>query len=761
MVLKPIRASGNTTPSTTSNKCSVVIGAKTVDDATVDSRNDAADNDSYDDDSDDDGEGYADFLAFLSTPTSSPNGSPNSSAVEKKKLIKEDNAVVEDEPVVVVVAKAERDEQQDMKEDEASSIDNIIIADDAPVSSKSSDESTTVDKKLVAEESSATTSTTTAPIAIEYFTKQATIDEANRAIEMRALAKQNMAPAHAHFDEINHATALERSAQIDEMIKAPRPAAVEYFTALDMDQKEKKRAAIADESMDKAPPAVEYFTKRAQDEKNRKAAEIEELKNNPPPPSAAGKHFQKVEEQRQVEIANMANEPAPVAIEYFTSKAKDEKDKNEKMLKELNENPPDASAATKHFAREEQRKEQEQEAMRSQVKSASSMAVVEPLPFDHFNKQGQAETEARAKAARELSESQMPIGIKHFTAKGDADKKARRAEARELSQREMSMAGRHFAKLAEEKEAASVTSGEAGAAEETMPAAIQHFTVADRAAKARKKAEIELLKENPPPLSAGQEYFTSMDRDAKDKKAVEIQALKDNPPVASTAAQHFAKREEERKVVAEAAVNEPAPQAIEYFTNKANVEKSERALMLKELNDNPPEASAATKHFAQEKQKKEQEMEAARAQAVKSSSGAVVEPLPFDHFTKLGEKEVADRAQASKKLAESQMPSAIKYFTAKGAEDKKTREAELRELSQQSQSMAGRHFAAIAAEKEEAKKVSGSQSGDVEAMPAAIQHFTVMAREESMRKKEVLKSLKNNPPEVSTGVAHFNPELSQ
>jgi len=60
----------------------------------------------------------------------------------------------------------------------------------------------------------------------------------------------------------------------------------------------------------------------------------------------------------------MQNEPAPVAIEYFTTKAAEEKSKRDLMLKEMNESPTEASVATQYFERQESIKAAEIEAAR-------------------------------------------------------------------------------------------------------------------------------------------------------------------------------------------------------------------------------------------------------------------------------------------------------------------------------------------------------------------------------------------------------------
>jgi len=162
-----------------------------------------------------------------------------------------------------------------------------------------------------------------------------------------------------------------------------------------------------------------------------------------------------------------------------------------------------------------------------------------------------------------------------------------------------------------------------------MPAAIQKFTLADRAKKEARRAALEEMKENPPPVAPGQEYFTAKMNEEKERKRAELQALRENPPPASVATEYFNKLHAQRQEELVAMANEPAPPAIEYFTQMAREEKSKRDLMLKEMNDKPVEPSAATKHFAEKEAEKKMEIEEARAAIRKkvlegSSSRALV-----------------------------------------------------------------------------------------------------------------------------------------
>ena len=134
----------------------------------------------------------------------------------------------------------------------------------------------------------------------------------------------------------------------------------------------------------------------------------------------------------------------------------------------------------------------------------------------------------------------------------------------------------------------------------------------DREKKAEKRASLQEMKENPPPIPDGIDYFTTKANEERERKAAELAELKANPPPASVATEYFAKKESQRRLEIEAMMNEPAPAAIEYFTNKAREEKSKRDLMLKEMNENPPEPSVATQHFDMMQAKKEADIMAAR-----------------------------------------------------------------------------------------------------------------------------------------------------
>eukprot|EP00579_Thalassiosira_antarctica_P006838 CAMPEP_0201901750 /NCGR_PEP_ID=MMETSP0902-20130614/54595_1 /ASSEMBLY_ACC=CAM_ASM_000551 /TAXON_ID=420261 /ORGANISM="Thalassiosira antarctica, Strain CCMP982" /LENGTH=862 /DNA_ID=CAMNT_0048435721 /DNA_START=211 /DNA_END=2799 /DNA_ORIENTATION=- len=635
---------------------------------------------------------------------------------------------------------------------------------------------------LMSDEASVTSNLSlhsSAPIAVEYFTKKAAIDLERNTIEMRRLSLANMSASHRYFDQRTQDDAIKHAAEVQELIEAPRPAAIEYFTLKEMEAKSKRQLAIEEASDVPAAMAVHFFTEKARIEKERKAAEIRAIKENPPPPSLAGQHFEKVNEARKIEIEEMMNEPAPMAIEYFTQKARDEKQRQELAMKASDEIPYESSVATQHFTNQQVKKAQEMDALRSQVKDKEQ---VEPLPVDYFTKLGDAETAAKAKSSRELAESQMPVGIAYFTAKGEEDKIAHEEEQRQLSEETMSVATRHFHNRAEAASLASLGSEQT----EVMPAAIQHFTMADRVLKEKKRKEIREMNDSPPEMSSGQAYFTNkmraeLERQAAEiqamkdppemssgqayftnkmraeleRQAAEIQAMKDNPPPASVAGQHFEKVGEQRAKEIEAMMNEPAPHAIEYFTQKAKDEKRKQELALKTANESPVVASLATLHFEEQERKKAAEIEVARSQTLTKEP---MEPLPFDYFSKQGEKETEAKAAAAWEVAEAQMPIGIAYFTAKAEQDKAIALAEFAEGNNDTMSVATQHFHAKAAE-EEAERIRAEEEEGPEIMHVAIQKFTMEAREETRKRREALEELKNSPVERSVGVAHFTPEV--
>jgi len=227
----------------------------------------------------------------------------------------------------------------------------------------------------------------------------------------------------------------------------------------------------------------------------------------------------------------------------------------------------------------------------------------------------------------------MPIAVYKFTKLVEEEKACKAEEVRLLSKSSASVATKHFARKVEEESLKSVS-----VETENMPAAIQHFTLADRAEKERRRTMIEEMKENPLPMSAGQDYFTKRDRAEKERKAAEIAAMKENPPPASVATEYFNKIESQQKLEIEARAKELAPAAIEYFFRKAKEEQRRAKETLKRLEEKTPEASVATAHFAALEKKKAEDIEAARSQ---TRSKDPMNPLPVDYFTKMGQRETA------------------------------------------------------------------------------------------------------------------------
>jgi len=506
-----------------------------------------------------------------------------------------------------------------------------------------------------------------------------------------------------------------------------------------------------------APLAVEFFTNKARMESEAKAAEIAALKENPPPPSAAGMHFAEVERKKKLEMEAMAKEPAPAAIEYFTRKAEEEKRMQEEEARKRSSNDGSAavaSVATRHFEKQKSVRAAEIEASRARV--VNDKTPDEVLPVDYFQKLGEAELAAKAKAQFDNASKEMPIGIRYFTAKGQEDKARALAKQQSLSNETMSAATRHFQKINDEKEATSLQDQ----TKEAMPAAIQKFTLAEYAARDKKKAEIREMHDNPPEMAVGTAYFTKMMNDSAAEKKAEIERLKANPPPASAAGQHFAKVESQRKLEMEALKKEPAPAAIEYFTNKAREEKrAQEEAMKRTTGDNAPiVASVATQHFEKQKSMKLQQMQSKRAMVQNKPSE---EALPIDYFTKLGDAETAARAQSRRDLAESHMPDAVRYFTDMAEEKKAAKLAEFEKGGGDGKNMsvATAYFNKLAAEKK-AEKARKAEKVP-ERMPMAIQKFTLAAEEERQKKKAALEQMKVNPPPVPVGVSHFTPDADQ
>jgi len=134
----------------------------------------------------------------------------------------------------------------------------------------------------------------------------------------------------------------------------------------------------------------------------------------------------------------------------------------------------------------------------------------------------------------------------------------------------MPAATKYFNMLALEKETERKRNAQKKQEQEHMPIAIQKFTVAEYVKKEKKNAKMRALRDNPPVMSPGTAYFANQMRDEKEHKRLKFQAMRDNPPPSSVTSEHFAKEPSKRQLEIEARGVEPAPIAIEYFTNKAN-----------------------------------------------------------------------------------------------------------------------------------------------------------------------------------------------
>ena len=117
------------------------------------------------------------------------------------------------------------------------------------------------------------------------------------------------------------------------------------------------------------------------------------------------------------------------------------------------------------------------------------------------------------------------------------------------------------------------------------------------------------MHDNPPQMAVGTAYFTKMMNNKLAEQKAEIESLQANSPPASAAGQHFEKLESQGKLEIEALMNEPAPAAIEYSTNKANEEKRAQEEAMKRTEDDPSNASVATQHFEKKKSVRLQQME--------------------------------------------------------------------------------------------------------------------------------------------------------
>jgi len=195
--------------------------------------------------------------------------------------------------------------------------------------------------------------------------------------------------------------------------------------------------------------------------------------------------------------------------------------------------------------------------------------------------------------------------------------------------------------------------------------------------------------------------------------------------------------------------NEPSSVAVEYFTRKAEEEKSKRNLTSEDYE--PP---LATKYFAEQEKKKAQEIEAARSQ---TRSLTPMESVPVDHFTRLGRQDTEEKARQAQELAEQSQPIAVKKFTQEGEVQKSMRALDTGLNA--NMSVATKYFHRL--EEDEKAARAEAQEGQKDMMPAAIQKFSTMAFEERAIKKAALEESISNPPPVPPGIAHFTPGLNE
>jgi len=222
----------------------------------------------------------------------------------------------------------------------------------------------------------------------------------------------------------------------------------------------------------------------------------------------------------------------------------------------------------------------------------------------------------------------------------------------------------------------------------------------------------------------------------------------------SIARQHFAKVESERQIKIEAMKNEPPPVAMDHFANQAKEKKRKSALLMKKV-----EPSMASQHF----EKKHLEKQASIRIQRRSVRNLVLEkepdkPLPVNHFTKLGEQDMEEKAKSQRELAHSVRPPGVAYFTDKAEDDKAKRLSQVYD-GHDGMSVATKYFNRLALEKETERKRNAQKKQEQEHMPIAIQKFTVAEYEKREKKKAEMQALRDNPPEMSPGTAYFTNQM--
>eukprot|EP00581_Thalassiosira_minuscula_P017733 CAMPEP_0183721758 /NCGR_PEP_ID=MMETSP0737-20130205/13925_1 /TAXON_ID=385413 /ORGANISM="Thalassiosira miniscula, Strain CCMP1093" /LENGTH=912 /DNA_ID=CAMNT_0025951809 /DNA_START=117 /DNA_END=2855 /DNA_ORIENTATION=+ len=397
---------------------------------------------------------------------------------------------------------------------------------------------------------SATDSTTSA----EYFKE---IEEAKKfelEIMLKALVEeQSRTPSAAEQAEI-----IQSPHENQQPIAS---ASTSYFKEIE-DAKNLELEMLLNEF---ASPSIENFPQKTNEEKIRtgnqtralasvgkKAANTKAQQDSPPPAAeiqahhdstaAAYEHFERLEESQKVQLQMLMNEPALPAIEHFNQNNANGENKGEELAKTLRSEDqlhPSASVATIYFAKLEDTKAIETEAARVAAREAAlerirTKAPVQPLPTNYFNTQYIKESEffknkdqaaledKKTRPALVYINKDAPISIKYFTIKAEKARLYREAERKRLAERRMSDAAWHFAKLAELSVIAST-----GEIEETMPVAIQHFTLDDRIAKEERRQALEYLKTHPPPMPAGIAHFNKHLVTGRERQVVEIESRDD------------------------------------------------------------------------------------------------------------------------------------------------------------------------------------------------------------------------------------------
>ena len=149
------------------------------------------------------------------------------------------------------------------------------------------------------------------------------------------------------------------------------------------------------------------------------------------------------------------------------------------------------------------------------MESAKSIATIH---FERLEKQMKDEKQA-ARAQQEVVDDnsvldeahnyRLPIAIRKMTAKAQEKKIQRQEELLKLSQERMSNAVRYFKNLEDENKKASLASSKGGPDDmDNVPIAIKKFTLADREKKLRKLAELQELRDSPPPsVSVAAKHF--------------------------------------------------------------------------------------------------------------------------------------------------------------------------------------------------------------------------------------------------------------